>query len=301
MSPPRIRPGRLRSRIIGGPFVYHEEVASTNAEARSLAVNGAPEGTVVITESQTAGRGRLGRHWSSPVGQGLLFSVLLRPQLPMRDVPLLSLVVACAAARAMESMAGVPVLIKWPNDLFCGDRKVGGILLEIGGERDAVDWVVAGIGINVNTELRELPVTLATTAGSLKLAGGTALDRNELLARVLLELDVEYAAALAFGFARALDGFRDRDYLLGSSISVQTRDGQVSGRAAGINDARRAHPAVAAAGDALLSLRGRDASSLGASREADARSGSPAEDGHSSGGRDDSRIRAGDRKALRAV
>ncbi len=228
--------GRLRSRVIVGPFLYHEKVASTNAEARSLAVNGASEGTVVIAESQTAGRGRLGRRWSSPVGRGLLLSVLFRPKMPMSDVPLLSLVVACGAARAMESMAGVPVLIKWPNDLFCGDRKVGGILLEIGGERDVVDWVIAGIGINVNTELHELPATLSRTAGSLKTATGTALDRNELLERVLLQLDVEYAAALGFGFARALDGFRERDYLLGRDISVRTRDGQVSGRATGIGE-----------------------------------------------------------------
>ena len=187
--------GRLRSRVIGGPFLYHEQVASTNAEARSLAIDGASEGTVVIAESQTAGRGRLGRRWSSPAGQGLLFSVVLRPTLPMSGVHLLTLVAGCAAARAIESIAGVPASIKWPNDLFLGDRKVGGILMEIAGERDAVDWVVAGIGINVNTELGELPVTLSRNAGSLKLASGTAVDRSELLARLLLLLDVEYTAA----------------------------------------------------------------------------------------------------------
>jgi BirA family biotin operon repressor/biotin-[acetyl-CoA-carboxylase] ligase len=133
-------------------------------------------------------------------------------------------------------MAGVPIDIKWPNDLFSGDRKVGGILLEIGGTQDVVDWVVVGTGINVNTDLSELPATVSQTAGSLKSAGGTAIDRDELLARLLLQFDVEYTAALAFGFARALDGFRDRDYLLGREISVQTKDGPVPGRAAGINE-----------------------------------------------------------------
>ncbi|MEI6725506.1 MAG: biotin--[acetyl-CoA-carboxylase] ligase [Actinomycetes bacterium] len=227
---------QLSSRVGGGPFLYHEEVTSTNAEARSLAIGGACEGTVVIAESQTAGRGRLGRHWSSPPGQGLLFSVVLRPQLPMSDVHLLTLVVACAVARAIEAMAGVPIDIKWPNDLYFCHRKVGGILLEIGGTQDVVDWVVAGIGINVNTELSELPATLSQTAGSLKSASGTAIDRTELLARILLQLDVEYTAALVFGFASALDGFRDRDYLLGRDVSVQTKDGPVPGRAAGINE-----------------------------------------------------------------
>jgi BirA family biotin operon repressor/biotin-[acetyl-CoA-carboxylase] ligase len=227
---------QTRSSVIGGPLHYHRAVTSTNAEARTLAVSGAPEGAVVIAESQTAGRGRLGRRWSSPAGRGLLLSVLLRPALPMRDVHLLTLVVACAVAQAIEAMTSVPTSIKWPNDLFLGDRKVGGILLEIAGEQDAVDWVIAGIGINVNTELDELPASLSRSAGSLKSASGAAVDRSELLARILLTLDVEYAAALSTGFARSFDGFRDRDYLLGRRISVQTKDGGVPGRALGIDD-----------------------------------------------------------------
>lgn len=227
--------GRLRSRVIRGPFLYHEQVASTNAEARSLAIDGASEGTVVIAESQTAGRGRLGRRWSSPPGQGLLFSVVFRPTLPMSEVHLLTLVVACAAARAIEATAPVPIGIKWPNDLFCGDRKVGGILLEIGGAQEVVDWVVAGIGINVNTDLSALPGALSQTAGSLRSAGGAPVDRTELLLRTLLQLDEEYTAALACGFAGALDGFRGRDYLFGRDVALQTKDGPVIGRAEGIN------------------------------------------------------------------
>ena len=190
---------------------------------------------MVIAESQTAGRGRLGRRWSSPAGQGLLFSVVLRPTLPMSEVHLLTLVVACAAARAIEATASVPIGIKWPNDLFCGDRKVGGILMEIGGAQDVVDWVVAGIGINVNTDLSELPGALSQTAGSLRSAGGAPVDRTELLLRTLLQLDEEYTAALACGFAGALDGFRDRDYLFGRDVALQTKDGPVIGRAEGIN------------------------------------------------------------------
>jgi BirA family transcriptional regulator, biotin operon repressor / biotin---[acetyl-CoA-carboxylase] ligase len=227
---------RTRAGIIGGPFFYYDEVGSTNAEARSLAIDGAPEGVAVFAESQTAGRGRLGRCWSSPAGKGLLVSVLLRPAHPMRDVHLLTLVTACAAAEAIESMADVSVRLKWPNDLFTGDRKVGGILLEVVGKQDVVDWVVAGIGINVNTELSELPAALSRTASSLKVASGTSLDRNELLARFLLRLDASYRAALDDGFAHALAGFRDRDHLMGRDISIQTKDGPVVGRAAGIDE-----------------------------------------------------------------
>jgi BirA family biotin operon repressor/biotin-[acetyl-CoA-carboxylase] ligase len=191
---------------------------------------------VVIAEAQTAGRGRLGRRWTSPAGKGLLFSVLLRPALPMSEAHLLTLVAACAAAEAIESLATAPVGIKWPNDLFIGDRKVGGILLEVAGEQDVVDWVVVGIGVNVNTEYSELPVALRRTATSLKMAGGEAVDRSELLARLLLVLDAHYADAVANGFERALSDFRERDYLLSKGVSVQTREGPVAGRAAGIDE-----------------------------------------------------------------
>ncbi len=143
---------RTAGSVFGRSYRYYDEIESTNVEAKALANSGAPEGTVVIAEAQTAGRGRLGRRWTSPAGKGLLFSALLRPALPMSEAHLLTLVAACAAAEAVQSIADVAVSIKWPNDLFVGERKVGGILLEVAGEQDEVDWVVVGIGVNVNTE-----------------------------------------------------------------------------------------------------------------------------------------------------
>jgi BirA family biotin operon repressor/biotin-[acetyl-CoA-carboxylase] ligase len=239
-EPCRLSMGHITDRTagsrFGGSYRYYDEIESTNAETKSLANSGAPEGTVVIAEAQTAGRGRLGRRWTSPAGKGLLFSVLLRPALPMSDAHLLTLAIACAAADALESLVATQVKIKWPNDLFIGDRKVGGILLEVAGEQDEVDWVVAGIGINVNTEYSELPVALRRTATSLKIAGGEPVDRSELLARLLLALDEHCADAAANGFERALSGFRRRDYLLSRVVSVETREGPVAGRAAGIDE-----------------------------------------------------------------
>jgi BirA family biotin operon repressor/biotin-[acetyl-CoA-carboxylase] ligase len=227
---------RTSGSAFGRSYRYFDEIESTNVEAKSLANCGAPEGTVVIAEAQTAGRGRLGRRWTSPAGKGLLFSALLRPDLPMSDAHLLTVVAACAAAEAIESLAELAVAIKWPNDLFVGDRKVGGILLEVAGEQDEVDWVVVGMGINVNTEYSELPVALRKTATSLKMATGDPLDRSELLARLLLALDAHYRHALSDGFERAVSEFRSRDYLLHRSVSVQTRDGAVVGEAAGIDE-----------------------------------------------------------------
>jgi BirA family biotin operon repressor/biotin-[acetyl-CoA-carboxylase] ligase len=222
--------------MFGRSFRYYDEIESTNVEAKELATAGAPEGTVVIAELQRAGRGRLGRRWTSPAGKGLLFSVILRPTLPMSRAHMLTIVAAIAAARGIESQTEASVRIKWPNDLFIGDRKAGGILLEVAGEQDVVEWVIVGIGINVNTEYAELPVDLRRTAVSLKMATGDPVDRSELLARILLALETTYKEAQKHGFDRALSEFRQRDYLLKRSVAVQTREGSVIGEATGIDN-----------------------------------------------------------------
>ena len=220
----------------GAAFRYHSELQSTNTEAKKLAVGGAPEGTVVLSESQSAGRGRLGRQWTSPAGRGLLFSMLMRPRLAVSQAHLLTLVTAVAVAEAIEAQARVPVHLKWPNDLIVDNRKAGGILLEIAGEHDGLDWVVAGVGINVNTEYAELPAVLRSTATSLKIATGKTVDRSLLLARTLLTVEREYFQCLEHGFEQALRSFRERDYLLHRSVSVETRDGAVVGEAVGIDE-----------------------------------------------------------------
>lgn len=221
---------------LGHSFRYYDEIESTNVEAKALAAKGAPEGTVVVAESQTAGRGRRGRSWVSPAGKGLLFSVVLRPSIPMGDAHLLTLVTAVAAADAIEAQAKVPVRIKWPNDLFIGDKKVGGILTQVNGEQDEVDWIVVGIGINVNTEFVELPVSLRRSAVSLAMASGSQIDRSELLAALLISLEKHYAHVQGNGFDGVISAFRQRDYLLQKSVSVETREGAVVGRASGIDE-----------------------------------------------------------------
>ncbi len=225
-----------RASLFGRSFRYYDEIESTNAEAKTLAGQGAPEGTVVIAESQSAGRGRLGRRWTSPAGKGLLFSVLLRPEIPLSDAHLLTLVAATATADAIEQQTGLVTSIKWPNDIFVADRKVGGILLELSGEQDEIDWLVVGIGINVNTEYVELPVALRRSAISLKMASGAPVDRSELLARILLALETRYLETARAGFSAALSAFRARDYLRTKTVSVQTREGPIVGEATGIDD-----------------------------------------------------------------
>ena len=225
-----------QAAALGSSFRYYEEIESTNAEARRLAADGAPEGTVIVAESQLKGRGRLGRTWTSPPGKGLLFSVILRPGIAMTDAHLLTLTAGDAVAEAIEAQAKIPVHLKWPNDLIVDNKKAGGILLEVSGEQDRVDWVVAGVGINVNVEFAELPVALRKTAISLKMATDKTVDRSVLLARILLTFEKAYFDCLSNGFERSLRGFRERDYLLHRSVSVQTREGPVVGEAAGIDD-----------------------------------------------------------------
>jgi len=240
-EPARLSMGHLTQRtentMFGHSFRYHDEIGSTNVEAKALALKGAPEGTVIIAESQAAGRGRLGRQWLSPAGKGLLFSVILRPDLSLSHAHLLTIVTAIASAEAIEKhLCAQPVAIKWPNDLYIENRKVGGILMEVAGEQDEVDWVVLGMGINVNTDYSELPVALRRTATSLKLAGDKTLDRSDLLATLLLTLETHYKRVLREGFDAALTAFRKRDYLLTRRVSVETRQGPVTGAAAGIDD-----------------------------------------------------------------
>lgn len=225
-----------RQSIFGRVFRHYDEIESTNLEAKSLANDGAPEGTVVIAESQSGGRGRLGRKWTSPSGKGLLFSLILRPDLPMSDAHLLTLVAAAGVAEAIEAHTSVHVRIKWPNDLYVDDRKLGGILTEVSGEEDEIAWVVVGIGVNVNTEHTELPAPLRRSAASLKIAAGKPINRSELLAHILLSLEASYVDALRYGFSHSLRVFREHDYLLNKTVSVQTREGPVMGEVQGVDD-----------------------------------------------------------------
>lgn len=159
--------GMLETRLLGrGENRVLACVDSTNAEARRMALAGAPHGSLCISEMQHAGKGRLGRSWESPAGKGLWLSVLLRPQLPPERAPLITLCAAIAMAQAVEETAGLNVRIKWPNDLVYDGRKLCGILLEIAATVERIDYLIVGTGLNVDEgayspELREKAAALA--------------------------------------------------------------------------------------------------------------------------------------------
>ncbi len=184
---------RLTTRFIGRRLEYRSALGSTQDLARRLAEADAPEGTVVLAGRQTAGRGRLGRSWVSPQG-GLYFTVVLRPA--TQHLRTLTIVAALAVARGIEAQTGLTCSLKWPNDVLLGERKVCGMLMEsrLTGER--VQYVLVGIGVNVNADLAEHP-EIASIATSLRMELGRELSREALAAAILNEMEAIYVAMQA--------------------------------------------------------------------------------------------------------
>lgn len=196
---------------LGSRVIWHAETRSTNADAVALAERGVAEGAIVLADSQTAGRGRLGRSWSSPAGAGIYASVLLRPDRQVTG--LLSLAAGVAVADAIESATGLAPVLKWPNDVYLGGsnaqlgRKVAGILTE-GGISGEEGWAVVGFGINVLPA--SLPAPVSARATSLEGELGRSIDRGELLAACLAGLAARYAQLRQGRHVRVIESWRRR-------------------------------------------------------------------------------------------
>ncbi len=185
-----IKPG-LKTRILGKELYLFPDTVSTNTLAMDMAMKGAPEGTVVIAETQTGGKGRLGRKWFSPKGN-LYLSAILRPVIATYKAPLITLTGAVAVASAIRKQCGLDARIKWPNDIIISGKKAGGLLTEMSAEQDRIRHIVLGIGVDVNMELDALPVDVRALTTTLASEAGDAIDRTVLLRRVLRELDSWY-------------------------------------------------------------------------------------------------------------
>lgn len=229
--------------------------ASTNDDCKRLARDGVPEGAVVVAAQQTAGRGRLGRLWVSPKG-GAYFSALLRPPVAPADAPPLALVCSLGIAAALEA-AGAPVMLKWPNDVYLGWRKLGGVLLEMAAEADRVSWVVAGCGINV----RRTP-ELAPEAAALEEIA--RMRPAEVAALALDGIAQAYREFLRAGFAGLVDQYERRHLLPGREVTVCDLAGRVvaQGEAMGVDGMGRLlvqtaeGPVPVAAGEVTLASAG---------------------------------------------
>ncbi|MDI3256274.1 MAG: biotin--[acetyl-CoA-carboxylase] ligase [Kyrpidia sp.] len=226
----------LTTRSLGKRMAVLETVDSTNRYAFAEAERGAPEGYTVLAERQTAGKGRRGRAWFSPPGTGIWMSVVLRPGFPVYKAPQLTLTAAVSVADAVRKVTGVPVGIKWPNDLLLPDgRKVCGILSELSAEAEEIRFVVLGIGLNVFGRPETFPPELRTVAGALA-PEGEQISRIALIQSMLAHLERDYAVYSEDGFSPLKNRWERLNVSLGRRIAVQTSRGRLTGWARRIDD-----------------------------------------------------------------
>jgi BirA family biotin operon repressor/biotin-[acetyl-CoA-carboxylase] ligase len=225
----------LQTQLLGKTIEYYDELPSTNQRAKEL-LRTAPEGTLVLTETQTAGRGRLGRSWHSPPNTGIWLSLILQPRLAPVELPKLNLLAAVALSRTVSAVLNLRPLVKWPNDLYCQNRKISGILTEASGELGRLEYVILGVGINVNQKGADFPVDLQAKAGSLRMVSGQRVDRKILLHKYLQVLEEEYFYGLEHGFDRCLSYCRKYTATLGRPVEVDTGRNVYRGYAVAIDD-----------------------------------------------------------------
>ena len=218
--------GGLDTEFVGRAVIAHPSLPSTNAEAKRIAPS-AEEGTVVVAEVQTAGRGRMERYWHSPRG-GLWMSVILKPQIPPTQAFRVNMAASVAVARALGGLYDLDVRIKWPNDIMVGDKKISGILTEIGADMDCLNYAVVGIGINANIDQQSLPEEGRATSISRELGRDVLLV--ELASRVLAEVE-RCSGDLTSSFDLIHLEWSQRSATLGRRVRIATRSGEFEGMA----------------------------------------------------------------------
>lgn len=225
----------LDTKAIGRDITVLDEVDSTNNAAKELASAGAPHGSAVAAEMQTAGKGRIGRGFVSPAGKGLYVTTIVRPDFSIEFAPMITAAAACAGAEAVESLCGQPVNIKWVNDLYMNGRKICGILTEasMGLELKSLDYAVIGIGINVRSAKETLGEELSRIVTSVEDETGIIIDRNVLCARLFHELERFLDKIEDRSF---LEDYRRRELLTGNTITASVGGESIKGRAVGIDD-----------------------------------------------------------------
>ncbi len=234
----KIDPEAAARLLAGSPLarqiVFYEEVQSTNLAAKALAADGAPDGTLVLCERQTAGRGRRGRSWQSEAGSSLCMSLLIRPEFPAAHAPRITPAAALGVCGALRSF-GADAAIKWPNDVHAGARKLCGILSELGAEGGA-HYIVCGIGVNVGQ--KSFPGELADIASSLLLETGCAPQREEVAAAIVRAIEPFFAACGdGAAYAELMEEYRRCSCTLGQAVTVTGPRGVFSGIAEDFDDA----------------------------------------------------------------
>ncbi|MCI9361350.1 MAG: biotin--[acetyl-CoA-carboxylase] ligase [Hungatella sp.] len=224
----------MKSRWMGHKVEFREETDSTNTEARRQAEKGALDGTLVVAECQTAGKGRRGRHWTSPAGTGIWMSLVLKPKLEPSCAPMLTLLAGLAVSVGIEDYCGLKPQIKWPNDLTLEGKKICGILTEMSADMEMIQYVVVGIGINVNIE--EFPEEIARTATSLYLETGKKLKRSGMIACIVKRMEEYYEKFLSMADLSCIqEDYEERLVNLNREVLVLASKDEYKGICRGIN------------------------------------------------------------------
>ncbi|VVB97584.1 Putative biotin ligase [uncultured archaeon] len=231
LAPGEIRAG-LKTKIIGKDIEYFEETESTNIIAREIAGQ-ADEGTVVIAESQTGGRGRLGRKWISPEG-GIWLSIIIKPRIQPLHASRITLLAGVSVAKTISSY-GIQAKIKWPNDVLINGKKVCGILTEVGAEIDLIDYCIVGIGIDANVDTESFPNEIRDGSTSLKKELGREIDRIGFVQRLLLEFEELYLLFQKDDFPSILEEWRNMSATIGEWVKITTHAATIYGEAVGVD------------------------------------------------------------------
>ncbi|GAA0789758.1 biotin--[acetyl-CoA-carboxylase] ligase [Hathewaya limosa] len=232
----------LKTKYIGRKIFHFDVIGSTNTKAKEIAsltmqkYNDLDNGTIVISEGQTAGKGRLGRVWESPTGKGIWFSIILKPDISPLKVSNITIIGASAVNLALKEM-GVESYIKWPNDIIIENKKVCGILTEMSAELDLVNYIVMGIGINVNIEKDDFPKELKNKATSLKAVYGKEFNRKKLLASILNNFEELYDNYIKNDLLEpCIKICRDKSILIGKEVFIEQRNKKYKVRVLDINN-----------------------------------------------------------------
>lgn len=212
----------LDTEWIGKTIIYQDVITSTQHLAHELAQKQADHGTIVVASEQTNGKGRLAREWYSPNGKGIWLSLILRPTIFPYLAPQLTLLTATVLAEVIKSQTDLNPKIKWPNDLLIQDRKVAGILTEMKAEQDQIEYLVIGIGLNVNIEKEDIPISLQSKATSLNIETGKKWEIIPLIQGILQTFEQEYTAYLDKGFIDVKQKWERFGYKIGQNVWITT-------------------------------------------------------------------------------
>lgn len=227
---------KLKTKVLGKEVISYKKTGSTNDIAYGLAEKGLKEGSVIIAEEQEKGKGRHGRTWISPSKGGIYMSVILRPEITPNEISRITLMAAVAAAKAIRETTGLSALIKWPNDILIDGRKVCGILTEMKAEQDRVDFIIIGIGINVNTHSGKLPKGASSLREELRLGGKPHdISRIELARKLLEKLEESYFILKKDGAGAIMEEWKHLTGMLGSRVRVVLQNRTFEGLAHNID------------------------------------------------------------------